>query len=99
MDPSDKQDCMIFSESTSSSACTSLADQPAGIANRPNRASIGIFQQQSFLVGVSSPDQTDTHGLSEDLFAVDGSTRATKRVVHHEAGVSRDQSGPGERFI
>jgi len=34
------------------------------------RASIGIFQQQSFLVSVSSADRTDTHGLSEDLFAV-----------------------------
>src|ERR1700690_1232343 len=47
-----------------------LVDEPAGTSDRTNRASIGIFQQQSFLVGVSPADRTDTHGLSEDLFAV-----------------------------
>src|ERR1700693_4473146 len=58
-----------------------IADQSAGIADRTNRAWIGIFQQQSFLVGVSSADRTDTHGLSKDLFAVDGRRRTTKRIV------------------
>src|ERR1700685_2366656 len=57
------------------------------MADRTNRASIGIFQQQSFLVGVSSADRTDTHGLSEDLFAVDGSI-GPRRTDHRFPGAA-----------
>src|SRR5580704_3869075 len=57
-----------------------LADRSAGIGDRTNRASLGIFQQQSLLVGISSAVRTNTHGVSEDLFAVDGSIRATKPI-------------------
>jgi hypothetical protein len=42
---------------------------------------LAAVQQQSFLVGVSSADRTDTRGLSGDLFAVDGSIRTAKRIV------------------
>jgi hypothetical protein len=41
----------------------------------------GVFQQQSFLIGVPSAHRTDTHGLSEDLLAVDGSIQPIKLIA------------------
>ena len=66
-----------------------FADQSAGIANRTNHASSGIFQQQSFLIGVSSADRIHANKLSEDLVAVDGST------TKPHPGMTRRRGGRG----
>jgi hypothetical protein len=55
-----------------------LINQPE-FATRTNHASSGIFQQQSFLIGVSSADRIHTNTLSENLVAVDGSTTKPHR--------------------
>jgi hypothetical protein len=52
----------------------------SGIASSPVRSS-GIFQQQKFLIGVSSVERVHTGKLSEDLVAVAGSYGRPNRIA------------------